>query len=101
MWCAYGRPAAVLDDDLPTEEAETFDEDESRHMAWADFMRRCFGLDVLECPKCFGRMEPIALIEDPVVIKKILEHLNLPSEAPKARPARPPPEQEYRELWDA
>jgi ribosomal protein S27E len=98
---AYGRPAAVLDDDLPKEEAETFDEDETRHMAWADLMRRCFGVDVLECPKCFGRMQLIALIEDPAVIKKILEHLNLPSEVPKARPARPPPEQMDRELWDA
>lgn len=35
------------------------------------------------------------------VITKILEHLNLPSEVPKARPARPPPEREARELWDA
>jgi len=79
----------------------TAGERKSRHMAWADLMRRCFGLDVLECPKCFGRMKLIALIEDPAVIKKILEHLNLPSEVPKARSARPPPEQEYRELWDA
>ena len=75
--------------------------EKTRHMAWADLMRRCFGLDVLECPKCFGRMKLIALIEDPAVIKKILEHLNLPSEVPKARAARPPPEQEDRELWDA
>ena len=46
-------------------------------------------------------MQLIALIEDPAVIKKILDHLNLPSEVPKARSARPPPEQEARELWDA
>ena len=45
-------------------------------------------------------MSAILLIEDPAVIKKILKHLNLPSEVPKARPARPPPEREARELWD-
>ncbi len=36
-------------------------------------------------------MEIIALIDQPPVIKKILDHLGLPSEIPKARPARPPP----------
>jgi hypothetical protein len=34
----------------------------------------------------------LALIEDPAVIKKILDHLGLPTEPPKPRPARPPPE---------
>ena len=55
-------------------------------------MRRSFGIDVLQCPKCLGRMKLIALIEDPVVIAKILDHLGLSSEIPRARPARPPPE---------
>jgi len=90
---AYGRPAQVLEKDLPKEEAETFDpEKEARHMSWADLMRRSFGIDVLQCPKCLGRMKLIALIEDPAVIAKILDHLGLSSEIPRARPARPPPE---------
>jgi hypothetical protein len=44
------------------------------------------------CEECGGRMQLIALIEDPDVIKKILDHLGLPTETPKARPARAPPE---------
>ena len=74
---------------------------DERNMSWADLMRRSFGIDVLQCPKCLGRMKLIALIEDPAVIAKILYHLGLSSEIPRARPARPPPEQEALELWNS
>jgi hypothetical protein len=52
-----------------------------------------FGFDVLACPKCSGRLKLIALIDQPAVIEKILSHLGLPTEPPRARPARPPPEE--------
>jgi hypothetical protein len=54
-------------------------------------MHRTFGFDVLLCPRCQGRLELIALIEDPRVIRRILNHLGLPTEVPAARPARSPP----------
>ncbi len=41
-------------------------------------MRRAFDLDVLRCPRCAGRMELIATIDDPAVIHRILAHLELP-----------------------
>jgi hypothetical protein len=41
-------------------------------------MRRALDLDVLSCPRCAGRMELIATIEDPAVIQRILAHLGLP-----------------------
>jgi len=62
-------------------------------------MRRVFDLDVLCCPKCSGRLKLLALIEDPNVIKKILKHLNLPTELPTPAPARAPPEQEQLDLY--
>jgi Putative transposase len=62
-----------------------------RHWRWADLMRRAFEIDVLECPRCGGRMTLIATIDDPAVIRKILAHLGLSTERPDARPARPPP----------
>jgi hypothetical protein len=37
-----------------------------------------FALDVLRCPRCAGRMQLIATIEDPAVIQRILAHLGLP-----------------------
>ena len=58
---------------------------------WAEFIRRSFGFDVLECPRCGGRLQLIAVIEDPAVIERILRHLGLPTDIPEARPARPPP----------
>ena len=58
---------------------------------WAELMRRSLGLDVLACPRCGGRLVLIALLDDPAVIRRILEHLGLPTEIPEARPARAPP----------
>ena len=55
-------------------------------------MKRTFNIDVMECEKCGGRMKFLALIEDPEAIFKILDHLGLPTEPPKPRPARAPPE---------
>ena len=49
-------------------------------------MQRSFGFDVLACPRCGDRLELIALIEDPKVIRRILSHLGLPTEIPAARP---------------
>jgi len=63
-----------------------------RHWRWADLMRRAFEADVLACPRCGGRMALIATIDDPAVVRKILTHLGLPSDAPEARLTRPPPE---------
>jgi uncharacterized protein YbaR (Trm112 family) len=54
-------------------------------------MARTFGLDVLACPRCGGRLRLIALIEEAAVIGRILRHLGVPTEIPAPRPARAPP----------
>ena len=43
--------------------------------AWARLIRKVYEVDPLECPKCRGPMRAIALIEDPIVVRAILEHL--------------------------
>jgi hypothetical protein len=58
---------------------------------WAELMRRSFGLDVLACPRCGGRLRLIALIDEAAVIARILRHLHLPTEVPTPRPGRAPP----------
>jgi hypothetical protein len=63
--------------------------------SWAGLMQRTFGLDVLACLRCGGRLRLIALIEQTAVIKRVLWHLRLPTEIPVARPARPPPEMSW------
>jgi len=52
-------------------------------------MRRVFEQDVLECPRCQGRMKLIATITDPKVIEAILRRLGLEPRAPPLSPARP------------
>ena len=37
-------------------------------------MHRAFGIDVLACPQCGGRLRLIATLHDPAVIQKILGH---------------------------
>jgi hypothetical protein len=49
-----------------------------RYWMWAALMRRAFDLAVLRCPRCAGRMQLIATIEDPAIIQRILAHLGLP-----------------------
>jgi hypothetical protein len=62
-----------------------------RGWRWAALMRRTFGFDALECPRCGGRLRLVALIEDAAVIGRILRHLGLPDTVPSPRPARAPP----------
>ena len=58
---------------------------------WAELMRRRFGIDVLACPRCGGRLALIASVEDPAVIGRILRHLGLQATIPEPCPARSPP----------
>jgi hypothetical protein len=45
-----------------------------RAWSWAALMHRVFGIDVLACPHCGGRLRLIATLHDPAVIRKILAH---------------------------
>lgn len=54
-------------------------------------MRRTFGVDVLACPRCGGRLRLVALIDQASVIQRILRHLGLPTDIPEPRPGRAPP----------
>jgi hypothetical protein len=61
---------------------------------WAELLKRSFAIDILQCSACNGKMRVIATIKDPLVIRKILEHLGLPFEPPKRMPPRAPPQME-------
>ena len=60
-------------------------------ISWARLLKRVFGIDVETCTECQGKMKIVAAIEDPRVIKKILDHLGLPTRAPTPWPSRGPP----------
>jgi hypothetical protein len=54
-------------------------------------MRRTFGIDVLDCPRCGGQLRLLALIEHARIVERILRHLGLPTDRPESRPACAPP----------
>jgi hypothetical protein len=54
-------------------------------------LKRTFGIDVLECPKCKGRMKLLAVVTDPKSIQRMLRHLGEATEPPTREPARGPP----------
>ena len=53
---------------------------------WADVMRRTFGLDVLACPRCGGRLRLIALIDEASVIQRIRGIWACPPRSPSPAP---------------
>ena len=88
---AYGRsegdPATGPKETMGRAEGERRGAAKPRYWTWAALMCRAFDLDVLRCPRCAGRMELIATIDDPAVIARILAHLGLPGARDGPEPA--------------
>lgn len=86
-----GQPDAKEDPQGPTPA------ERRASMTWAQRPKGVFGIDIETCPACGGAVRIIACIEDPVVIEKILTHLDAQASAPEAamRPlCRAPPQRE-------
>jgi hypothetical protein len=63
--------------------------------AWAELMRHSFGLDVLACPDCGGRLRHIATILSRVAIRKILSHQGHVEPQALVQSARGSPDVQY------
>jgi hypothetical protein len=64
----------------------------SYNRTWAELMRRGLDIDVLQCPDCGGRLRFVGAIMLSSAIRRILRHLDLPSDPVELAPARAPPE---------
>ncbi|MDH5276165.1 MAG: hypothetical protein OEW88_07050 [Gammaproteobacteria bacterium] len=66
-----------------------------RNSSWVRYaLKRVFKLDLETCEGCGGQVRVVACIEDPLVIARILGHLDRPAGPPGGRPpvgARGPP----------
>jgi hypothetical protein len=81
------RTADVAQDTTPAERRAA--------MTWAQRLKRVFNIDIETCNSCGGAVKIIACIEDPVVIEKILTHLDNKAAGGAARrlpPCRAPPQ---------
>ncbi|MBW2456705.1 MAG: transposase [Deltaproteobacteria bacterium] len=59
-------------------------------LTWAQLLQRTYAIDLGTCPRCGGRMKPIAQIHDPAVIRRILDHLDDKPAAGHPAPRGPP-----------
>ena len=83
-----GRKAAEDSDDRSFAE---------RHMAmsWAQRLKRVFNIDIEICEQCQGPVKVIACVEDPVAIRRILDHLKSKEASDQQTwppPSRAPPQ---------
>jgi hypothetical protein len=58
---------------------------------WAELLKRTFGVDVLECPKCKGRMKLIAMLTEPKSVGRYLAGMGELTDVPGRSPSRGPP----------
>ena len=54
-------------------------------LTWAQRLKQVFNIDIETCSACGGAMKVIASIEDPMVIKQILDHLVHKAQASEPR----------------
>ncbi len=80
------EPEAKLEQPVPPSAADPTRHE--RRYTWAELLKRVFAVDVLECPRCHGRMRILCAIHPPTAIWGILTCLGLPVRAPPLTPAR-------------
>ncbi|RPH92285.1 MAG: IS91 family transposase, partial [Lysobacterales bacterium] len=59
-------------------------------MSWAQRLKRVFAIDIEKCAECGGKLRVIACIEDPLLIRQILSHVQQ-RDSPADFDARGPP----------
>ncbi|MDB4433440.1 hypothetical protein N9166_01750 [bacterium] len=74
-----------------------------RRLSWSELLCRVFAIDTFRCDRCGGRMRILTAIDQPEVIRAILDCLGLNSRAPPltAAPSPEPTDLElgFEELW--
>ena len=81
----------------------TNEQTSGRRMTWSQRLARVFQIDITKCPHCSGEMKIIACIKQPLVIKQILNHLDIQAEvnplfSHNTDNPRAPPGPEY-DIW--
>ncbi len=92
--CAHGQDSSTAEVGPSTPANDAKRSRRPRRLSWAQLMKRVLDKDVLTCPHCQVPMVILAFISDPPIVRRILDHLGLPSKAPALAPARDPYDEE-------
>jgi hypothetical protein len=84
------RPPLVLRLQPTSEQLLQNPERRGDKRTWAQLLARVYQIDIETCPRCGGRLKPIAVIREPDVINKLLRHLRIGPFATCAEPAPAP-----------
>ena len=57
---------------------------------WAQLLARIYGVFLLKCSGCGGRVRLVGFITEPATVRQILEHVGEPTSAPAIASARSP-----------
>jgi len=87
---ALERPAGQAGALPPPEHGEKPKRRGARRL-WAELLARTFAIDVLECPKCSGRMKLVAMVTDPKSVRAYLRGIGESCDVPERSPSRGPP----------
>ena len=80
----------------PAQEADAGEADPPKrskggYRPWAELLARTFGIDVLACPRCKGRMKLLAILTEPKSVARYLGKIGEPTDVPGRSPSRGPP----------
>ena len=64
-------------------------------LPWAELFKRVWRTNVLRCVRCGGQMRVLAFVTEHPAIRKIFDHLGLPSTGPPIARARRPAEFDF------
>ena len=84
------KPAGQVDPRHEHDEKPTPKRRGARRL-WAELLARTFAVDVLQCPKCSGRMKLIAMVTDPKSVRAYLRGIGESCDVPERSPSRGPP----------
>ncbi|MCC7112027.1 MAG: transposase [Deltaproteobacteria bacterium] len=85
-------PAPVVGEGAPSDQPRVRPSPSPYRLDWSAALKRVFGLDILACARCGGRLVVLAFIEKLSAVKAILDHLGLPSVPLPLGKARGPPQ---------
>jgi hypothetical protein len=75
---------------VPTKEGEA-PKRPGNYRPWAELLKRTFGVDVLQCPRCKGPMKLIAMLTEPKSVARYLAGVGELTDVPGRSPSRGPP----------